>query len=210
MAEASRTRLGKQDRTAGNSFRWTQSRDIHHWARGWEFQKWPLWTPNDSCGGCALWQSLPGPSFASKLARRGTPSAGRKAVTFIIGRGEWEFQKRPLRTPNDSCGGCALWQSLPGPSFASKLARRGTPSAGRKAVTFIIGRGEWEFQKRPLRTPNDSCGGCALWQSLPGPSFASKLARRVLEGSAARLCWITYFSFRRSRPFWRRLGGCRL
>ena len=156
MAEASRTRLGKQDRTAGNSFRWTQSRDIHHWARGWEFQKWPLWTPNDSCGGCAL------------------------------------------------------WQSLPGPSFASKLARRGTPSAGRKAVTFIIGRGEWEFQKRPLRTPNDSCGGCALWQSLPGPSFASKLARRVLEGSAARLCWITYFSFRRSRPFWRRLGGCRL
>ena len=34
MAEPSRTRLGKQDRTAGNSFRWTQIRDIHHWARG--------------------------------------------------------------------------------------------------------------------------------------------------------------------------------
>ena len=162
------------------------------------------------CGGCTLWQRLPGHALVNRIARRVTPSAGCKAVIFIIGRGEWEFQKWPLWTPNDSCGGCALWQSLPGHALVNRIARRGTPPAGRKAVTFIIGRGEWEFQKWPLWTPNDSCGGCALWQSLPGPSFASKLARRVLEGSAARLCWITYFSFRRSRPFWRRSGGCRL
>ena len=162
------------------------------------------------CGGCALWQRLPGHALVNRIARRVTPPAGRKAVTFIIGRGEWELQKRRLRTPNDSCEGCALWQSLPGHALVNRIARRVTPSAGRKSVTFIIGRGEWEFQKWPLWPPNDSCGGCALWQSLPGPSFASKLARRVLEGSAARLCWITYFSFRRSRPFWRRLGGCRL
>ena len=32
MAEPSRTRLGEQDRTAGDSSREAQSRDIHHWA----------------------------------------------------------------------------------------------------------------------------------------------------------------------------------
>ena len=156
MAEASRTLLGKQDRTAGNSYRGTQSRDIHHWAGEWELRKWRLWTPNDSCGGCALWQSLPGHFFAGKDRTAGNSSRGA--------------QSRDIHH----------WA-----------------------------RG-WELQKWPLWPPNDSCGGCALWQSLPGPSFASKLARRVLEGSAARLCCITYFSSRRSRPFWRRLGGCRL
>ena len=156
MAEASRTRLGKQDRTAGNSSRGVQSRDIHHWVGEWEFQKWPLWTPNDSCRGCALWQSLPGHALVNRIARRVTPPAGRKAVTFIIGRGD------------------------------------GNSKSG------LYGR------------PMIHVGAAPYGRAFPGPSFASKLARRVLEGSAARLCWITYFSFRRSRPFWRRLGGCRL
>ena len=115
MAEPSRTRLGKQDRTAGNSSRGTQSRDIHHWVGGWEFQKWPLWTPNDSCRGCALWQSLPGHALVNRIARRGTPPAGRKAVTFIIGRGDGNSKSGLYGRPMIHVGAAPYGRAFPAP-----------------------------------------------------------------------------------------------
>ena len=121
------------------------------------------------CGGCTLWQRLPGHSLVNRIARRVTPPAGCKAVTFIIGRGEWEFQKWPLWTPNDSCGGCALWQRLPGHSLVNRIARRVTPPAGCKAVTFIIGRGDGNSKSGLYGRPMIHVGAAPYGRAFPAP-----------------------------------------
>ena len=138
MAEASRTRLGKQDRTAGNSSRGTQSRDIHHWARGWELQKWPLWTPNDSCGGCALWQSLPGHALVNRIARRGTPPAGRKAVTFIIGRGDGNSKSGLYGRPMIHVGAAPYGRAFPRPLLCEQARTAGPGRLCRTALLDYI------------------------------------------------------------------------